>query len=289
MEIKINCLRNGIEQGGGTSNRPASLLDAYGTYLYALYKPSDADVAAHPELAEKPLGIVFPTGNLIKKGCCTYEIQFDNDRVIANSSIVIEQLRGVFKPHMYRYLASPKNNAPDSFKQYLQGMGQFNITATVYKSSDCGIYCAGKKEYDNICPSYPTDDIDNIFLSSVQTLSTEIDALLDNFMMLEKWEDDTVTACTSLYNMPMFIFIKPEVDIADWQDLQTIYNTFFSDDVLTDINKADIEYYKKNAVLIYKKDLMDFKNFFKKMMEYANEINAYSDNLSDQLKNQPQS
>ena len=87
----------------------------------------------------------------------------------------------------------------------------------------------------------------------------------------------------------MFIFIKPEVDIADWQDLQTIYNTFFSDDVLTDINEADIEYYKKNAVLIYKKDLMDFKNFFKKMMEYANEINAYSDNLSDQLKNQPQS
>ena len=200
MEIKINCLRNGIEYGGGTSNGPASLLDAYGTYLYALYKPSDADVAAHPELAEKPLGIVFPTGNLIKKGCCTYEIQFDNNGVIANSSIVIEELRGVFKPHMYRYLASPKNNAPDSFKQYLQGMGQFNITATVYKSSDCGIYCAGKKEYDNICPSYPTGDIDNIFLTSVQTLSTEVDVLLDNFMMLEKWEDDTVTACTSLYN-----------------------------------------------------------------------------------------
>ena len=46
MEIKINCLRNGIN-GGGASNGPTTLLDGYGTYLYDLYKPSDEIGRAH--------------------------------------------------------------------------------------------------------------------------------------------------------------------------------------------------------------------------------------------------
>ena len=79
----------------------------------------------------------------------------------------------------------------------------------------------------------------------------------------------------------MFIFIKPSS--YSTEKTQEIYDGFFSAEALSKINEADVEYYKKSAVLIYKKDLMDFKNFFKKMMGYADEINKYTDELRQTL------
>ncbi len=280
MEIKINCLRNGIEQGG-VSKGPATLLDGYGTYLYDLYKPSDEELSEHSELANEPLGIVFPTGNLIETGLYSYTLQnggFDD----SDESICLRQLRGIFMPHMLRYLAANTG----TLKNYLQTEGQFKIDT--YRVP-CGIYCAGKiktnwsnKETNYICPTFPTAVIDNIFLSSVQNLSTSLwDSLYkyDN-PKIDMWQEDTNTGM-SIYNMPMFIFIKP----SSYSEMKTqkIYDGFFSAEELSKINEADIEYYKKGAVLIYKKDLMDFKNFFKKMMGYADEINKYTNELMQTL------
>lgn len=292
MEIKINCLRNGIE-GGGASNGPATLLDGYGTYLYDLYKPSDADVATHPELADEPLGIVFPTGNLIETGLYSYNWQ-NGGSSYEDTFIDLRQLRGIFMPHMLRYLAAKKEAGtlinPDTLKDYLQTQGQFQIDT--YRIS-CGIYCAGKrktdltiKETNYICPTFPTADadIDNIFLSSVHSLSTDLWNSLYKYEnpKIDIWQEDPNTTGTCIYDMPMFIFIKPSSDL--WIKTQEIYDGFFSAEELSKINDADIEYYKKGAVLIYKKDLMDFKNFFKKMMGYADEINMHTDELRQTLK-----
>lgn len=286
MEIKINCLRNGIE-GGGASNGPATLLDGYGTYLYDLYKPSDEDVVAHPELADEPLGIVFPTGNLIETGLYSYNWE-NGGETGAGTSIDLRQLRGIFMPHMERYLMDTKN----TLKDYLQEQGQFKIDT--YRTP-CSIYCAGKiktswdnKETNCICPTFPTADIDNIFLSSVHSLCT---SLWDSVYKYDnpgigKWKEESNTTGTCIYDMPMFIFIKPSSDL--WIKTQKIYDGFFSDDEMSKIDEADKEYYRKSAVLIYKKDLMDFKNFFKKMMGYADEINAYTESVINSLQN-PQS
>lgn len=296
MEIKINCLRNGIE-GGGASNGPATLLDGYGTYLYDLYKPSDEDVVAHPELADEPLGIVFPTGNLIETGLYSYKWE-DEDSSYEDTFIDLRQLRGIFMPHMWRYIAAEGKKDPDTFdfratlKDYLQTQGQFQINTCLIS---CGIYCAGKrktdltiKETNHICPTFPTADIDNIFLSSVHSLSTDLWSSLHKYEnpKIDIWQEDPNTTGTCIYDMPMFIFIKPSSDL--WIKTQEIYDGFFSAEELSKINDADIEYYKKGAVLIYKKDLMDFKNFFKKMMGYADEINAYTEAVINSLQN-PQS
>lgn len=276
MEIKINCLRNGIEQGG-VSKGPAALLDGYGTYLYDLYKPSDEDVATHPELADEPLGIVFPTGNLIETGLYSYNWQ-NGGETDEGTSIDLRSLRGIFMPHMLRYSMDAKKAG--TLKDYLQKQGQFKIDT--YRTP-CSIYCAGKIETNYICPTFPTADIDNIFLSSVHSLCTSLwDSLYkyDN-PGIDKWKEDSNTTGTCIYDMPMFIFIKPSSDL--WIKTQEIYDGFFSAEELSKINEADIEYYKKGAVLIYKKDLMDFKNFFKKMMGYADEINKYANELMQTL------
>lgn len=278
MEIKINCLRNGIEQGG-VSKGPATLLDGYGTYLYDLYKPSDADVAAHPELADEPLGIVFPTGNLIETGLYSYTLQ-NGGSGESGKSIELRQLRGIFMPHMFRYLAANTG----TLKNYLQTEGQFKIDTY---QVPCGIYCAGNKIKTNyICPTFPTADIDNIFLSSVQNLSTSLWYSLHKYdnPNINIWQEDPNITGTCIYDMPMFIFIKPLADMYPFTKPQNIYNKFFSDEELSKINKADIEYYKKGAVLIHKKDLMDFKNFFKKMMGYADEINMHTEELRQTLQ-----
>lgn len=285
MEIKINCLRNGIEQGG-VSKGPATLLDGYGTYLYDLYKPSDDELS---ELANEPLGIVFPTGNLIETGLYSYNWQ-NGDETDKGTSIDLRSLRGIFMPHMLRYLMDAKKAGtlinPDTLKDYLQTQGQFKIDT--YRTP-CSIYCAGKiktnwtnKETNYICPTFPTADIDNIFLSSVHSLCTSLwDSLYkyDN-PGIDKWKEDSNTTGTCIYDMPMFIFIRPS---SFWTKAQEIYDGFFSAEELSKINEADIEYYKKGAVLIYKKDLMDFKNFFKKMMGYADEINKYANELMQTL------
>lgn len=275
MEIKINCLRNGIN-GGGASNGPATLLDGYGTYLYDLYKPSDADVAAHPELADEPLGIAFPTGNLVKTIQYSYEIQdyYVNDSITTKC---LQQVRSIFMPHMYRETFADQDE--ETIKNYLQS----NTTLLIENNNfgnGYGIYCAGTSR-ENIEPTIPSIDYNSIFLSNVKKLGTYVSSSFDDFSGINPWKEDTTTGI-SIYNMPMFMFRQPS--FGSNQNVSHYYNSLFSADNLSKINEADIEYYKKSAVLIYKKDLMDFKNFFKKMMEYGAEINAYSQEVLDSLR-----
>ena len=288
MEIKINCLRNGIN-GGGASNGPTTLLDGYGTYLYDLYKPSDEDVAAHPELADEPLGIAFPTGNLIKEH--TYTVPYD----IAYSDSVscLQQLRAIFMPHMERYVMSKGINPglEDPIKAYIESANNIGDPLLVpTDTTSFGIYCAAKRMNNYTAPIVPPTNIDDIFLTSVQKLSTHISNELDKYsetgIDLGTWDETKKTTGTSIYNMPMFLFSQPSFN--PFNNASKFYNMLFSADELLKINDADIEYYKKSAILIYKKDLMDFKNFFKKMMGYADEINAYSQEVLDSLMNPQQ-
>ena len=292
MEIKINCLRNGIE-GGGASNGPATLLDGYGTYLYDLYKPSDEDVATYPDLADEPLGIAFPTGNLIEE----YTYEPDNP----DSLSCLKQLRAIFMPHMYRYFIPKVINHEDlelAKKAYIRcanGVGDPLFIETNETGFD--IYCAAKRMNNYTEPILPPTNIDNIFLSSVRRLTTDISIELNKYsemwIDIDPWFETKDTTSTSIYEMPMFMFKQPEAFDYTYGEkhisfVRRNYDWLFSSELLSKINEADIEYYKKSAVLIYKKDLMDFKNFFKKMMEYGAEINAYSQEVLDSLLNQPQ-
>ena len=116
-----------------------------------------------------------------------------------------------------------------------------------------------------------------------------------NVNKYSKWNDSVdliiTTGGTTVFEtvFPIFGFRKPSSNLADHQKLSYVYdNEFFSTEELSKINEADIEYYKKSAVLIYKKDLMDFKNFFKKILEYGVEIYNYSQEVLDSLINQSQ-
>ena len=294
MEIKINCLRNGIE-GGGASNGPATLLDGYGTYLYDLYKPSDEDVATYPDLADEPLGIAFPTGNLIEE--YIYTVPYDT----ANSDSVscLKQLRAIFMPHMYRDLV-PKAINPDDFelakKAYIKCANDVGDPLFIeINERNYDIYCAAKRMNNYTAPILPPTNIDNIFLSSVSRLTTHISNVLEkySYMELGPWTEEPATTGTSIYDMPMFMFKQPTAFDYEYLNkhisfIRRDYDRLFSSESLSKINEADIDYYKKSAVLIYKKDLMDFKNFFKKMMEYGNEINAYSREVLYSLINQSQ-
>lgn len=146
-------------------------------------------------------------------------------------------------------------------------------------------------------PILPPTNIDNIFLSSVSRLTTHISNVLEKYskmlMDIDPWFETKNTTGTSIYDMPMFMFKQPTAFDYDYLNkhisfIRKDYDWLFSSESLSKINEADIDYYKKSAVLIYKKDLMDFKNFFKKMMEYGHEINAYSQEVLDSLLNQPQ-
>lgn len=293
MEIKINCLRNGIE-GGGVSKGPATLLDGYGTYLYDLYKPSDEDVAAHPELADEPLGIAFPTGNLIETLLYSHKQKGESDDG-ATTTQELRQWRAIFKPHMYRYLMTgDRATNPESFEEYITNAGNIGSPLAIYTNNTVfGIYCAAKikdvsvSNYNYTSPTLPSTNIDDISLTSVYNLGTYISNYFaeKKFTGMNPWIEKRVETGTSLYDMPMFMFRQPSFDSNN--NVSHYYNRLFSADELSKINEADIEYYRKSAILIYKKDLMDFKNFFKKMMGYADEINKYSETLFESLMNQP--
>ena len=241
MEIKINCLRNGINGGGGASNGPATLLDGYGTYLYDLYKPSDEDVAVHPDLADEPLGIAFPTGNLIEE----YTYEPDNP----DSVSCLKQLRAIFMPHMYRYLVPKTINSDledkDPVKAYIESennIGDPLLILTNYTKFD--IYCAAKRMNNYTEPIIPRTNIDNIFLSSVSCLTTYISNVLKKYsntvIDIDPWFETKNTTGTSIYAMPMVMFKQPSFD--SYNNVSHYYNSLFSTEKLSKIKEADNDY-----------------------------------------------
>lgn len=316
MEIKINCLRNGIE-GGGASNGPATLLDGYGTYLYDLYKPSDEDVAAHPELADEPLGIVYPFGNMVFK-VLQYDLQTPFEMPedfsfklselseMPNKRLSIMFLRSYFPPSMVREIY--KNGIPSDIDDvrinYIKDNGPLKESHGLCWYDWNYYYAVSEGKATNVSPLFNPDIMDkssvlnNVsLLPIVNDMSTTIGGMLSryNVKKYSKWNDSVdliiTTGGTTVFEtvFPIFGFRKPSSNLADYNKLSYVYdNEFFSTEELSKINEADIEYYKKSAVLIYKKDLMDFKNFFKKILEYGVEISNYTDTVYKSLINQSQ-
>ena len=315
MEIKINCLRNGIE-GGGVSNGPATLLDGYGTYLYDLYKPSDEDVAAHPELADEPLGIVYPFGNMVFK-MIQYDLQApfeipedfsfkisDLSKMPINKRLSIQFLRSCFPPSMVREIY--KNGTPSNIDavqiNYIKENGPLRGSDSYWRQDWNYYYAVSEGKATNVSPLFNPDIMDkssvlnNVSLLPVDhNMDTNIGGILSDVNKYSQWDDNIdliiTTGGTTVFEtvFPIFGFRKPSSNLADYQKLSYVYdNEFFSTEELSKINEDDIEYYKKSAVLIYKKDLMDFKNFFKKILEYGVEIYNYTNTVRESVMNQPQ-
>ncbi len=286
MEIKINCLRNGIE-GGGASNGPATLLDGYGTYLYDLYKPSDADVAAHPELADEPLGIVYPMGNTVFK--VIKSITYSDYYIGEAKELIVEFFRSKFMPSWIREMNKNGNNfSPVS---YISENNPLYSTNSNYNPMWSYYYPVldGKANDATLIanPNVMEDPslINNVSLVNAFKLTTS----LVGATKYGKWQDktDDVNDKNSLDTFldtlfPIFAFYKPSYSTNSYiisQRPSEKYKDMFSAEKLSEINEADIDYYKKSAVLIYKKDLMDFKNFFKKILVYGKEIYTYANSL----------
>lgn len=296
MEIKINCLRNGIN-GGGASNGPATLLDGYGTYLYDLYKPSDEDVAAHPELADEPLGIAFPMGNVVFK--FVKNINY-TPTTFSNTSVTKMQFaRAYFPPSMLRevYKNGEPTNADESIIEYLKGASPLSDSYRPNSEWGCFYFTDAKTEGMFSESIYSDSGLEyNITLSSAFSLSTaQTNLYFSGVTKFYDWNSDANGAGSdeeslksTAFNLaaPIFCFYQPKYNSRD--NMAHVYDIFSSSEELSKINEADIEYYKKSAVLIYKKDLMNFKNFCEKIMSYCNEIFVYSDNLYNSLINQQQ-
>ena len=295
MEIKINCLRNGIE-GGGASTESSNLLDGYGTYLYDLYKPSDEDVAAHPEFANEPLGIVYPAGNVLFKSIKTptatyapYQMGLfeysDNNKETIKKEPTARYVCTYFYPSMYRKLT--ENGTIGNINSHIE------YIMNSHPLYDANAYLLGHFYYPVLndepidIQSFANDksSINKVSLVPAQQLSTSMEAYRVNVKNVAKWDNttnnyDDATLKNTIYTafFPIFEFVQPQYDYYDYV-VSRKYNNFFSTEELLKINDADLEYYKKSAVLIYKKDLMDFKNFFKKIMDYNMEINTYIQSL----------
>ena len=294
MEIKINCLRNGIEQGG-VSTESSNLLDGYGTYLYDLYKPSDDMLSTYPDIADEPLGIVYPAGNVLFKSIKTttatatyapYDgsafAYSDNNKKTIKKEPTARYFGTYFYPSMYRELT--ENGTIDNINSHIK-----------YIMNSHHLYNNGEEYrahfYYPVLNGEPIDiqsfandksSINKVSLLPAQQLTTNIDAYIDCVINVAKWDNttnnyDDATLKNTIYTafFPIFEFVQP------WNEyfLSHKYNSFFSTEELSKINNADIEYYKKSAVLIHKEDLMDFKNFFKKIMDYNMEINTYIQSL----------
>ena len=145
-----------------------------------MYKPSDEDVAAHPELADEPLGIAFPTGNLIEE--YTYTVPYDT--AYSDSVSCLQQLRAIFMPHMERYIMSKDINPgrENPIKAYIESANNIGDPLLVpTNDTSFGIYCAAKRMNNYTAPIVPPTNIDDIFLTSVQNLSTYISNVLRKY------------------------------------------------------------------------------------------------------------
>lgn len=305
MEIKINCLRNGIE-GGGASTESSNLLDGYGTYLYDLYKPSGEDMAAHPELADEPLGIVYPTGNVLFKSIKTttatatyapYESNLfeysDNNKETIKKEPTARYACTYFHPSLYRELTENKTigdinsqikyimNSHPLYNGYDGYLGHFYYPVLNDEPIDIQSFANDKSS------------INKVSLLPARHISTDIKNYMHDRINVDIWNNttdnyDDATLKNTIYTafFPIFEFFRSS-DNYRWSltnnqvfcFVSNKYNSFFSKEELSKINNDDLEYYKKSAVLIYKKDLMDFKNFFKTIMDYNMEINTYIQSL----------
>lgn len=269
---------------GGASNGPATLLDGYGTYLYDLYKPSDADVAAHPELADEPLGIVYPIGNTVFK--IIKSITYSDYSISGAKEPIVKFVRSQFLPSLIREIN--KNGNDFSPVSYIKENNPLYST----NSSDNSMWSyyypvldgkANDVTFSNIM-AYPSL-INNVSLVNAFKLSTSFEGVTKYGEWQDKTDDvnDKYSLNTFLDTLfPIFAFYKPSYSTESYiirQRPSEKYKDMFSAEKLSKINEADIDYYKKSAVLIYKKDLMDFKNFFKKILVYGKEIYTYAESL----------
>ena len=277
-----------MNKGGGASNGPATLLDGYGTYLYDLYKPSDADVAAHPELADEPLGIVYPIGNTVFK--IIKSITYSDYSISTAKEPIVKFVRSWFLPSLIREMN--KNGDDFSPVSYLREDNPLYSTNS-YDNYMWSYYYpvldgkANDVTFSNIM-AYPSL-INNVSLLNAFTLSTSLFNSTIGVTKDDVWQDktDDVNDKNSLDTIldtpfPIFAFYKPSYSTESYiieERPSERYKDMFSAEKLSKINEADIDYYKKSAVLIYKKDLMDFKNFFKKIMVYGKEIYTYANSL----------
>ena len=288
MEIKINCLRNGIEQGG-VSTESFNLLDGYGTYLYDLYKPSDDMLSEHPELADEALGIVYPAGNVLLKSIKTTTAtttyapygEYDHNEKTIKKEPSARYVCTYFYPSMYRKLT--ENNTIDIKKYIANSHPLYNG----YDGYHGHFYYPVLNDKPIDIQSFANDksSINKVSLAPAPHLSTDIKNYMYNVINFDIWNNttdnyDDATFKNTIYTafFPIFEFMQPRYDYY-YYVVSNKYNRFFSTEELSKINEADIDYYKKSAVLIYKKDLMDFKNFFKKIMDYNMEINTYIQSL----------
>lgn len=291
MEIKINCLRNVIEQGG-VSKGPATLLDGYGTYLYDLYKPSDADVAAHPELADEPLGIVYPTGNVAFTLMKNITFIPSSNKYYNDLEPEVQFVCSCFPPSMYREIF--KNGTQDKFTEskinYLKGIAPL-VGSPYFDHGRHYYYFTVIEDHRHLLSVEPDYKIS---LTEAYKLDTGQENLGFNGVdkYAEWWEDyndetDPTVLNSTAYKieLPIFCFLTPSSNGIETQ-LSADYNSYFAADKVSKINKADLEYYKKSAVLIYKKDLMDFKNFCGKILSYGDEIKKYSETVLNSLYEQ---
>lgn len=286
---------------GGVSTESSNLLDGYGTYLYDLYKPSDDMLSRFPDIADAPLGIVYPTGNVLFKSIKTttatyapYERDLfeysDNNKETIKKEPTARYACTYFYPSMYRELT--KNDTIDDIKKYIKN------SHPLYNGYD-GYYGHFYYPVLNDEPidiqSFANDksSINKVSLAPAQHLSTDIKNYMYDVINLDIWNNttdnyDDATLKGTIYTafFPIFEFFRSSdnyllsyTDNRFFSVVSNKYNSFFSTEELSKINNADLEYYKKSAVLIHKEDLMDFKNFFKKIMDYNMEINTYIQSL----------
>ena len=264
-------------------------------------------LSTYPDIADEPLGIVYPTGNVLFKSIKTttatttyappyeeYRFEYsDNNKETIKKEPSARYACTYFYPSLYRELTENRTIGninshieyiANSHPLYTDSYNYNDFYGYVTKYPGHFYYPVLNDEPIDI-QSFANDksSINKVSLVPAQQLSTGMKAYMDDVINVAKWDNttnnyDDATLKNTIYTafFPIFEFVQP------WNEyfLSNKYNSFFSTEELSKINSADLEYYKKSAVLIYKKDLMDFKNFFKKIMDYNMEINTYIQSLA---------
>lgn len=248
-------------------------------------------MAAHPELADEPLGIVYPIGNTVFK--IIKSITYSDNSISTPKEPIVKFVRSQFLPSLIREMNEMNKNGDDfSPVSYLREHNPLSLTSSDYNNMWSYYYPVldGKANdvtfYNTL--AYPSL-INNVSLVNAFKLSTDLWYCTTGVTNYGEWQDKTddvndKNSLDTIFNtlFPIFAFYKPSYSTNPYiirQRPSEKYKYMFSAEELSKINEADIDYYKKSAVLIYKKDLMDFKNFFKKILVYGKEIYTYANSL----------